>query len=190
MIPEINKTVFETFPELNSERLIFRKFSIDDADDLLILRTDNEVMRFMDVPRFQSVLDSEKWIKETWESFEKQDGITWVIIDKSSNTFAGYFGFWRMIPEHCRAEIGYALKPSFWGKGYMTETLRKMMEYGFHNINLHSIEANVNTENGNSIKALEKIGFQKEAHFKENYLFNGKFLDSLIFCLLEKNFKK
>ena len=190
MKTEIDKTVFGKYPEFESKRLLFRKPSLYDAKDILFIRTDNDVMRFMDVTRFESVQDGEKWIMTIWESFEKQEGITWIIEDKSTNAFAGYFGFWRMIPEHCRAEIGYALNPQFWGKGFMTETLKTMMEYGFRTLNLHSVEANVNPENENSIKVLEKIGFQKEAHFKENYLFNGKFLDSIIYSLLEKNFKK
>jgi ribosomal-protein-alanine N-acetyltransferase len=64
-----------------------------------------------------------------------------------------------------------------------------MLKFGFDNIKLHSVEANVNPDNSSSIKVLEKFGFQKEAHFKENYLFNNQFLDSIIYSLLEKNFK-
>ena len=90
-----------------------------------------------------------------------------------------------MIPEHCRAEIGYALKPEYWWKGYMYETISRMLRFGFENMKLHSIEANVNPANARSKKLLEKIGFKKEAYFRENYLFDNKFLDSIIYSLLE-----
>jgi len=160
---------------------------MDDAKDLFLLRSNDDVMRFMDVIRFESIDDAEKMVQTVEESYNKETGINWGIVEKLSNSFIGYFGFWRMIPEHCRAEIGYALKPEYWGKGYMYETLNKMVRFGFNEMKLHSIEANVNPANEKSKKVLEKIGFKQEAYFRENYLFNGNFLDSVIYSLLEKD---
>ena len=187
MNTEIDKSIFKSFPELESERLLFRRILQSDAKDLFLLRSNDDVLRFMDVPRHHSISDSEKLIHTLDESYENETGINWVIVEKRSNSFAGYFGFWRMIPEHCRAEIGYAIKPEFWGKSYMYETINKMVRFGFENMMLHSIEANVNPLNERSKKVLERIGFKKEAHFRENYLFNGEFLDSIIYSLLEKD---
>ena len=51
---------------------------------------------------------------------------------------------------------------------------------------LHSIEGNVNPNNAASIKLLEQNGFVKEAHFKENWLHNGKYLDTAIYSLVSK----
>ena len=185
---EINKKIFETFPELESERLLFREIKLSDAKELFLIRSNDKVMKFMDTKRLESLEDSEKLIRSINESFKNKSGINWAIIEKSSNKMVGYFGFWRIIPEHCRAEIGYALNPKYWENGFMTETLKTLIKFGFDKINFHSIEANVNPGNISSIKLLEKIGFKKEAYFKENFLFNGKFLDSIIYSLLEKDF--
>lgn len=190
MKTEIEKRVFKLFPVLESERLLFRKILLSDAKDILFIRSNDDVMRFMDVMRFESIADAEKMIISIGESYTKEDGINWAIIEKHSNIFIGYFGFFRLIPEHCRAEIGYALKPEFWGKGYMCETINKMVRFGFENMKLHSIEANVNPDNEKSKRVLERIGFKKEAYFRENYLFNNKFLDSIIYSLLEKDLTK
>ena len=187
MIIEIDKSVFKAFPEFESERLLFRKILLSDTKNLFHIRSNDDVMRFMDVIRFESINDAEKLINSVEEAYRKQEGITWAIIERHSNSFIGYFGFWRMIPEHCRAEIGYALKREYWGKGYMYETIDKMVRFGFNEMKLHSIEANVNPANERSKKVLEKIGFIKEAYFKENYLFDNKFLDSIIYSLLEKD---
>lgn len=184
---EIDKIIFKVFPEFESERLLFRNIELGNAKDLFLIRSNDDVMRFMDVPGFESIDDAEKLINSVEESYKKQTGINWAIIEKQSKSFVGYFGFFRIIPEHCRAEIGYALKPEYWGKGYMHETLKRMVRFGFDNMKLHSIEANVNPDNEKSKKVLEKIGFKKEAYFRENYLFNGKFLDSIIYSLLEKD---
>ena len=187
MIIEIDKNIFTSFPEFESERLLFRKISLSDAKDLFHIRSNDDVMRYLDIVRFESISDAEKMVRTLEESYNKETGINWAIVEKLSNNFIGYFGFWRMVFEHCRAEIGYALKPEYWGKGYMYETINKIVRFGFDEMKLHSIEANVNPDNEKSKRVLERIGFKKEAYFRENYLFNNKFLDSIIYSLLEKD---
>ena len=89
-----------------------------------------------------------------------------------------------MQKEHYRSEIGYALNPLFQGKGIMQEAMQAIIQYGFEIMKLHSVEANVNPANEASMRLLEKNGFVKEAYFRENYYFDGKFLDSVIYSLL------
>ena len=138
----------------------------------------------------KSISESEDLIKSITESFLLGSGISWGIIEKSTNILIGYFGFWRIDAYNCRGEIGYALHPNFWGNGYMKETAYKLIEYGFKDIRLHSIEANVHPNNLPSIKLLKKIGFRKEAYLRENFLFKNKFLDSVIYSLLERDLIK
>lgn len=186
----INQNVFNKFPNLQSERLIFREFKIDDAKDLFDIRSSKKTMEFMDTDLHNDISESEIFINSIRDSFVNKTGINWAIIEKASNKFIGYFGFWRMIPENCRAEIGYALKPEFWGKRLMKEAMEIFIPFGFKNIKLHSIEANVNPNNEASIKLLENLKFKKEAYFRENFLFDGNFYDSLIFSLLETDVKQ
>jgi len=185
MNTKVNETIFEKFPKLESERLIYRKFEKEDKNDLFSLRSDKRIMNFMDSPKHESILDSIRMIEDINASFYEKIGINWVIIKKMSNEFIGYFGFWRLIKQHCRAEIGYALKPEFSGQGFMKEAFDCLIYFGFKQLQIHSIEANVNPKNIKSIQLLEKKGFRKEAHFRENYLFEGKFIDSFIYCLIE-----
>ena len=132
MNTEIDKSIFKSFPELESERLLFRKILQSDAKDLFLLRSNDDVVEIHGCSHgIHSISDSEKLIQTLDESYENETGINWVIVEKHSNSFTGYFGFWRMIPEHCRAEIGYALKSEFWGKGYMYETINRMARFGF-----------------------------------------------------------
>lgn len=186
---EINKSAFEVFPLLESERLLFREIISSDSKDLFLIRTDDKVMRYMDLPKMGSINDAEKLIQSRLESYKAGNSINWGIIEKTTNSFIGYFGYWRIIKEHCRAEIGYALNQKYWGSGYMTECLKTMIKYGFNELQLHSIEANVNPKNENSIKLLERIGFIKEAYFRENYLHNNNYIDTITYSLLEKDMK-
>jgi RimJ/RimL family protein N-acetyltransferase len=186
---EIDKSVFEKFPELESERLIFKEILLSDSEDLYLIESNDAVVRYMDKHQMESINDSEKYIRSCWELYKTGNGIEWGIIEKSSNSFIGNFGFWRIVKEHCRAEIGYSLNQNYWDKGYMTESLRTMIIYGFNKLRLHSIEANVNPNNINSIKLLEGVGFKKEAYFRENFLFDDKFIDTITYSLLEKDIK-
>lgn len=89
-------------------------------------------------------------------------------------------------PEHYRAEIGYMLLPEYHRKGIASEAVKEVVKYGFDVMKLHSIEAVLDPENHGSAKVLEKNGFVKEAHFKENGFFEGRFLDTVIYSILNK----
>ena len=184
----INDIHFEKFPQLESERLLFRAFTIKDAEHIQSIRSNDLVMSYMDSDYHKTIADSEHFILKNLERYQNKTGLFWAIIDKKENQFIGDFAFWNIIRENHRAEIGYSLKPEFWNKGFMTETLKCLIGFGFQELNLHSFEAEINPKNKNSERALVKIGFQKEAYFKENRFFNGAYLDSEIYSLLEENF--
>ena len=189
MNTKINDHIFNSFPVLESKRLIFRAYLPEDAKVQFQIRSNAEVMKYMDTTVHKNETDSLNMINCIDQSFLNKEGINWEIVDRKSNQMIGYFGFRRLIKEHVRAEIGYALLPEFWGKGFMTETAQTLLKFGFNDFGLHSVEANVNQLNMQSIALLEKLGFKKEAHFKENYFFDGKFIDSIIYSLLESDFK-
>jgi ribosomal-protein-alanine N-acetyltransferase len=177
---------FNGFPVLESERLIFQQISTDDAPDIFELRTNEKVLRYSDrlpMKNMQEAMDMVKLISDT---FDKNNGIAWSMKSKETKRTVGHISFWRINKEHHRAEIGYAMFPEYWGKGFMTEAINKVIDYGFSEIKFHSIEANVNPNNLPSIKLLERAGFIREAYFKENYYFNGKFVDSAIYSLVNK----
>ena len=185
----LNESYFLNFPELETERLLLRMLSLDDAARMQQIRSNKEVMKFMDSHWHTNIEISEEFISENLEMYSLQKGLFWALIEKESQQFIGDFAFWKIDKKHCRSEIGYTLHPDYWGKGYMNEAMRKILNFGFQNLKLHSIEANINPKNTKSRKILTKFGFVKEAYFRENYFYNGKFLDSEIYSLLEKNFR-
>lgn len=178
------------FPILSTERLMLRKLESDDAGEMFAIRSDERVMRFLDRPRAEKLEDAAKLVEAMIDLQAKGDGVTWAITMRGEPKMIGTIGFWRMQKEHFRAEIGYQLHPDYQGKGIMHEALRAVLEYGFGELNLHSVEANVNPNNAGSIRLLEKNGFVREAYFKENYYYNGKFLDSAIYSLLTTHAQK
>jgi len=176
---------FTQFPILKTERLVLREHSILDAETLYAMRTNEKVMQYIDRERPKDVSEIRNFITSLNEGFEKGDNLAWVIAFKEiPDQMIGSIGYWRTDFANHRAEIGYMLHPDYWRKGIISEALKKSIEFGFKEINLHSINANINTGNDASRKMLLKHGFIQEALFKENYYFQGKFLDSEIYGLI------
>lgn len=186
----LNDTVFDQFPVLESQRLRFRSFSPGDAGRYYQLRSDPRVMEFVDAVYTSNELEALGKIQEISDDYRLQKGLNWVITLKENDQMIGYIGYWRIMKEHLRAEIGYLLDATHWGRGFMFEAAETILDFGFNIMNLHSVEANVNVDNERSIQLLDRLGFVKEAHFRENYLFKCRFLDSLIYSLLESDFKE
>lgn len=175
---------FSPFPTIITERLILREITAGDANEIFFLRSDAGLLKYLDKDPEQSLDETIAFLNRIKNDLDSNNGILWGITLKNSDTVVGTICYWRMQKAHYRAEIGYVLHPSQQGKGIMDEAIKAVLQYGFETMQLHSVEANVNPANESSIKLLEKNGFVKEAYFRENYYYNGKFLDSLIYSLL------
>jgi len=175
---------FSPFPALQTPRCRLRRMRLEDSPRMLELRSSPSVMRYIDKETMTSLEEAQLMVVRIDDALRSNSGISWCLTTYDDDLMIGNAGLWRMIPEHYRAEIGYMLLPAYWGRGLMYEALQAVIHYGFHTLGLHSIEANVNPANAASIGLLKKLGFVQEAYFRENYYFNGTFLDSMIFSLL------
>ncbi len=184
----INEAHFTTFPLLKTERLLLRATTLEDAPALQRIRTNPKVMEYMDTYYHDTLQVSKDFINYNLDAYANKKVIYWMLEKKASGTTIGDFSFWKIDDKHHRAEIGYTLDPDFWGNGYMKEAMLRLFSFGFKDLNLHSFEANINPKNGNSKNILLKLGFQKEAYFRESFFYNGEYLDSEIYCLLERDF--
>lgn len=175
---------FTPFPTLRTARFQLRRLSQADAPALLAQRSDARIIRYLDREPDTSLEQSAALIDKINQSEADNLGITWGIARPGKEDLLGTVSFWRLIPEHHRAEIGYGLDPDYWQQGIMSEVLTTVLDFGFRQMRLHSVEANVNPHNLPSRKLLEKHGFVQEAYFRQNYFFRGQFLDSVIYSLL------
>ena len=178
---EIN---FTPFPILETDRLILRRLSAEDVLEIFALRSDKEVMKYIPRPLAKSIEDAQAHIALIDEKIENNEGINWAITLKDNPKLIGIIGHYRIKPEHFRAEIGYMLLPEYQGNGIISEAIKEVVYYGFEVMKLHSIEAIIDPENHASEKVLQKNGFVKEAHLKENEYYEGRFLDTVIYSKL------
>ncbi|WP_158981102.1 MULTISPECIES: GNAT family N-acetyltransferase [unclassified Flavobacterium] len=176
---------FNPFPDLETDRLILRRVNAGDVKEILMLRSNPETMQFIPRPLLKTDEEALEHIAMIDHKIEVNEGINWAITLKDSPKLIGIIGHYRIKPEHYRAEIGYMLLPDYHKRGIITEVVKAVVHYGFNDLKLHSIEAVIAPENIGSAKVLEKNGFIKEAHFKDYEFYNGKFLDSVIYSLLD-----
>ena len=177
---------FSPFPIIETDRLVLRRITNDDANEIIELRSNPETMKYIPRPLVKNTEDALAHIAMIDEKIETNVGINWAITLKDNPKLLGVIGFYRMQPENYRAEIGYILLPEFHGKGIIPEAVNTLNRYGFDDLKLHSIEAVIDPENFASEKVLQKCGFVKEAHFKESDFYEGCFLDKVIYSLLDK----
>ncbi|MDD5149189.1 MAG: GNAT family N-acetyltransferase [Flavobacterium sp.] len=175
---------FTPFPNLETERLSLRRIVKEDVNEIFELRSNKQTMKYIPRPLAKTKEDALGHITMIDEKIENNEGINWAITLKNSPKLIGIIGHYRIKPEHFRAEIGYILNPEFHGKGIITEAIDEVVKYGFEVMKLHSIEAIIDPENFASAKVLQKNGFVKEAHLKENEYYEGRFLDTVIYSIL------
>ncbi len=175
---------FDPFPNLQTDRLNLRKINAGDASAIFRLRSDPETMRFVPRPLAQSIDDAHEHIRMITAKIDDNTGINWAMTYKGSDEFIGIIGLFRIEFENYRSELGYMLLPEHHNKGIVSEAISEIMRYGFENMKLHSIEAVIDPQNHASGKVLEKNGFRKEAHLRENEFYNGRFLDTVIYAKL------
>jgi len=176
---------FTEFPVLTTERLILREHALTDAPALFKMRINEDVMRYIHRERPKTIGDIETFITAFNEGFKQGQHLAWVIaLKENPDVMIGSIGYWRTNFENHRAEIGYMLHPAYWRQGIVSEALKATIDFGFKEMKLHSIQANVSPVNNASKEILLKHGFVKEAYFREDHYFNGEFLDSEVYGLI------
>lgn len=177
--------VFTPFPEFKTERLLLRRLLPADAEEIFILRSDEEVLRYLGKEPMTSISEASAFIEKINKAVDENESILWgLCMASNAGRVIGTICLWNFKNEHYRAEIGFVLHPAFWRRGIMKEAIRCVADYGFTRLQLHSLEALLSAGNAGSAAVLESCGFAREGHLKENFYFRGAFSDTLIYSKL------
>jgi ribosomal-protein-alanine N-acetyltransferase len=142
-------------------------------------------MQYIPRPLARNEEDVKELIQIIDGFIENNERINWAIEWKESGKVLGMIGYVNIKPEHYRAEIGYSLVRAWHRQGVMREALAEIVAYGFDVMQLHTIEAIIDAENTASGKLLEDAGFVQEAYFREDFLHNGRFRNSIHYGLMQ-----
>ncbi len=181
----INQKIFDSFPVIETDRLILRELKETDISKLLELQSDTRVNEFLSHRKVETEEDVLKFIAHRKMFFEKKWGITWVGSVKETDEFLGICSYNAIDITNHRAEISGELLPKYWRTHIGQETFLSVIRFGFENINLHSITAKTSPSNIATMGMLEKFGFQKEGHLIDRIFDGTKYEDQCLYSLIK-----
>ena len=151
-----------------TDRLFLRKLKDYDVDEIFKMRSDKDIMRF--IRKLQTdPEESLAWIEMISARWEKDKIGFCGVIEKQSKSFVGWCGLWQLA-ETKEFEVGYAINKNYWGKGYATESAKRILQYGFNELNLNKIVAVSYPENQPSQNVMKRLGM--------SFIQIGKFYDN------------
>jgi RimJ/RimL family protein N-acetyltransferase len=176
--------------KLETGRLIIRPIKPEDKNELFEYRSDAETNKYQGwVPK--SIADVELFIDGVSKHPDEPE--TWfqvVLIEKESQKLIGDVGIHFFGEENKQAEIGFTLSKAYQKKGYAKESVERIIDYLFEDLNKHRIIASTDPQNENSIGLLEKIGFRKEAHFIKSLFLNDHWVDDVVYAMIEDDWRR
>jgi ribosomal-protein-alanine N-acetyltransferase len=174
----------DTFPLLYTDRLDLVEITQNHLCDIYKLFGDENVTRFYNLLPLKCEQDAKNIIDWFQNHFKDKLGIRWGIALKGEQNIIGTIGFNSFTKWH-RANIGYDLQTEFWNYGYITEALRVVINFGFNQLEINRIEAEVMQGNVISERVLDKLNFKKEGILRQWMFWNDKHYDMTMFSLLK-----
>jgi ribosomal-protein-alanine N-acetyltransferase len=147
------------FPILTTERLTLRRLSINDKDDILALRSDVEINKYLGRQLSKTTEDAINFINKVNDNIEKKIAYYWAITLTNTKTVVGTICLFDFSENSC--EIGYELMNQFKRQGIMKEAVQVVIDYTFQTLKVKKILAFTHYENQNSTKLLTKFNFVK-----------------------------
>jgi ribosomal-protein-alanine N-acetyltransferase len=174
-----------SIPNLETQYLRLRSLRETDLDDLYEYANDPAVYEH---GMWQPYESRAACADDLERLLQKQDAGQlwwWALECKADNKMIGRCELARVVPSVARAEIGYALNQNYWGRGYMSEAMRSVLQYSFETMGLNRIAAEVLTDNEVSIHLLEKMGFVREGTLRQETKIRGYLEDLHTYALLK-----
>lgn len=172
-----------------SNRLIYRKLNHNDFKLFYELYSDVNVMKYAYLDRIESQEEANQVFSKILLSQDNQnEGTQYVVIIKNTNIAIGIVDY-EVILNHENGgiyEVGYFIKPEYWGQGFGTEMASSLIDYLFVNSNIHKVVASCNFNNKVSENIMIKLGMKKEGVFKKVRFKNNRWEDEIKYGLLKE----
>ena len=144
---------------MESDRLILRRWRDSDRAPFAALNADPEVMEYF--PGLMTRAESDGFVDRIEAGFDQRGFGLWVVEVRDTGEFIGFTGL--SVPRFDApfmpaVEIGWRLARSAWGHGYATEAARRVVAYGFMDLDLAEIVSFTATGNSRSRAVMERLG--------------------------------
>jgi len=182
---------FTEFPRLETERLVLRMMTSDDAEFYFMHFSDPGIVS---TQAHEGPKDMDAAIAELQEycidNFTNDIGVQWGIALKRSPELIGTCGFYKWVKHAHHAEIGCDLDSGHRHDGIMTEALTAVLDFLFTKVGLNRVQALVDPSNVPSIKLLDRLGFTKEGVLRDHTCFRNAYLDEVVYSILRREWER
>ncbi len=177
--------------QLKGEKIYLRPLEVSDAQEMLELQLSNkeffEKYSSTRNEKFYTLDYQREAIEKNKIQMEKDEKYSFGIFLNDTDKLIGSIALAEVLRGPLQScFIGYTLDKPHNGKGYMTEAVRLLVDFGFKELALHRIEAGVMPHNLGSIRVLEKAGFHKEGIARKNVEINGKWEDHQVLAIINE----
>jgi ribosomal-protein-alanine N-acetyltransferase len=171
-----------TFPLLHTTDYVLREIVASDLPSIFHGLSNPQVTQWFGL-RYDTVEATQDQMDWYREIVQQQTGIWWAISrnpgdqEDTTGDLLGTCGLYDRDTDNQNADIGFWLHPQHWGQGILPQCLPAVLRYGFEQLNLHRIEAEVEPQNLASGKLLRNIGFQFEGTRRQVARRGARFVD-------------
>lgn len=182
--------IFENLPVLETKRLMLRPIEENDYKAMFEHAGDPDAAKYTSWEAHKNIHESKAHVQFILKRYKENKPSNWAVVLKDSNKFIGTCGFVSEFKANNRAEVGFAIRKDCWNKGYITEALKKTLEFGFETIGYNRIEAICDVENAASARVMEKCGMKCEGVLRQYIIKAGKYRDVKSYAVLREEFLK
>lgn len=182
--------IFKGTPTLETNRLLLRKLTLEDAGDIFEYASDDETTKYMTWNTHSSIEDAKGYINFTLGRYEKDETGEWGIVLKESGKLIGALGFPWCDMKNKRAEIGYVLSKKHWGMGIMPEAVRRIIKFAFEEMGLNRIECCHFMPNEKSGRVMQKAGMSYEGIARERFYAKDRYWDVKQYAIIYTDWLK
>jgi [ribosomal protein S5]-alanine N-acetyltransferase len=182
--------ILPEIPKIETERLILRNITENDVNDIFEYASVPDVTPFLLWNTHKTKQDSIDFVKFANGQFNNNLSLVWGIEIKSEKKLIGSIDLrdWNRI--HKCGEIGYVISKKYWNKGYITEAMKTVIQFGFEILDLNRIEAHCEEENIGSWKVMEKCGMKYEGVLREKVFIKERFRSMKMYSILKKEWNR
>lgn len=175
-------------PELHTGRLLLRRMERSDFADMFDYAGREDTSRYLVWTPHPSPEYTRSYLTMIGRYYRKGQFFDWAIVERSSGRMIGTCGFTKLDLQNRVGEIGYVLNPTRHGKGYATEAVKRILEYGFGELQLNRVEGRYMVENIPSRRVMERCGFTYEGVLRQSMLIKGQYRDIGICSIMKEEF--
>ena len=182
--------VFSNMPTLHTERLSLRPMHPIDAEDMFDYARRPEVTKYLLWREHEDIYFSRDYLNYINRRYALGDFYDWAIIDHESRRLIGTCGFTKIDTANNSAEIGYVLNPDFHRRGFGSEAVRRILKFGFEELNLNRIEARFMQGNEASLALMRSVGMTFEGYMRDLLFVKGSYRTVGVSSILRSEYEK